>query len=584
MRSAVLVVIAAAVVGTLHFSSLPRTLWEFDEHFFALGVENYQPLLHHPPPPGCPLFIGVAKIFFTNDPFRALVTTNVVMLFVGLVAWAWAFREISGSVLTGVVAAVLLYGSPALLMSGTTALADTGMLALLGLAVFCGTAGFSPLKSTIAGGLKSASPLFVALAVGWRPQIAVAAIGFLLALIALARTWRERITITFTFTLACLAWLIPLVIETGGPASFWNWLSGQAAYYAQHDADLSRSGHSAAHILLRFVAHPWGPKWLSIPLLGCALLGIRRNPKLIPLAAMALAYLAFALATMDPADAVRYAIPSLPLIALLAATALTRVQFLAVLALFYAAGAWWYASPVLRTRATEPSPGVLAARWIRANMPPNTVVMYELPLRPHAEFHLRDFRNMRVDAALAQFGGDAAVPMVLFADGETGSAAGVTFRWPDTDAYRKLTRQHYGAVSVIPLLPSQRFRVVEGVYAPERRRDGAAWRWLGARAVLELPDIGASAVRLQFRTPPEYPLASNRVRVRIGNAEAVVALGRTETADVVLPRSAQRIEIFPERTFVPAEIPGANNRDRRTLSVMLTAVEQTDMMPRPNLQ
>ena len=61
-----------------------------------------------------------------------------------------------------------------------------------------------------------------------------------------------------------------------------------------------------------------------------------------------------------------------------------------------------------------------------------------------------------------------------------GCPAGVTFRWPDTDAYRKLTRQHYGAVSVIPLPPSQRFRVTEGVYAPERKRDGTSWRWLGA--------------------------------------------------------------------------------------------------------
>jgi hypothetical protein len=269
---------------------------------------------------------------------------------------------------------------------------------------------------------------------------------------------------------------------------------------------------------------------------------------------------------MDPADAVRYAIPSLPLIAFLAARGLNRVPALAIL---YVAGAYWYAMPLLRVRATTPAPPTAAARWIQEHVPRETVVLFDMPLAPHASWLLRDYRSMRIDAGLKAHGGDE-VPMILYADGERGQAQGQTFRWPDTDAYRKLTRQHYGAVSVIPLPLEQRFRVVEGVYPPERRRDGISWRWIGARGVIELPRRGTH-VRIKLRTPPEYPLDRNRIRVN----DRIVDIGHDQTVEVVLPYSG-RITFTPERTFIPARIPGANNRDARTLSVMLTSVEQFD--------
>ncbi|MFL6247226.1 MAG: hypothetical protein ACJ74H_14435 [Thermoanaerobaculia bacterium] len=190
-------------------------------------------------------------------------------------------------------------------------------------------------------------------------------------------------------------------------------------------------------------------------------------------------------------------------------------------------------------------------------------MLHDLPLGPHAEYLLRGWKTMR----LAQYNGETAA--VILADGERGDARGVTFRWPDTDAYRKLTRQHYGAVSVIELPPSERFRVVEGVFAPERTRDGLSWRWIGAKGVIELPQPRAIQARLTFRTPPEYPFDENRISVN----GVTVTLMRNQTAQVLVPAIDRRITITPERTFVPASIRGANNRDRRTLSVMLTRVE-----------
>jgi len=578
--------LALLAVVALHATSIPLTIWEYDENLYAMGVEHYEPLLHHPPPPGTPLYMGFAielASLFPIDTFHVLVITSILGLLAGLVAFTLAFREISGSLGIGVAAAVLLYSSPALLISGTVPQSDSGALALLGIAIWA-----CARRKPVAIGI------FCAAAIGWRLQFSIAVVPLFLAAVVMLRTWRDRAIAVAAFGAACLAWFVPLVVAAGGPASWWHWLSGQAAYYAEHDSHLSRSGVSAGQIAVRFLAHPWGPKWISIPILllatgglgvWCRSLTVWRQPRAgratagpavasaepdrqpasggtagrWPVLLSSVVYFAFALATMDPADAVRYAIPALPVVALLAATALRRAPWLAIL---YAAGAYAYAFPILHARATSDAPPAAAAAWIRANVPHDAVILYDLSLGPHVDYLLRGWRKTRADV-------DPAVPVVVFADGERGDAPGVTFRWPDTDAYRKLTRQHYGAVSVIPLPRAQRYRVIEGVYAPERLRDGTSWRWLGARAVIELPDLGARNVHLVFRAPPDSPFENNRVRV----GSATVNLRRDATAEVTVPY-ASRITIQPERSFVPANLAGANNRDTRTLSVMLTKVEQ----------
>jgi hypothetical protein len=575
-RPTLIAVLAFVAIATLHFTTIPKTIWEYDENLFALGVENYQPLVHHPPPPGVPVYMAFAKVvalFTGGDAFRALIVSSILTLAAGLVTWFLAFREITGNPLTAVLGTAVLYLSPALLVSGVLPQSDSGALALFGLgAYFC--ARRDPVLAAVA----------CAACIGWRQQFAIAVVPMFFVALAFMKDWRERGRAVSTFAAACAVWFVPLVMATGGPEDFVKWLFGQAAYYASHDANLSRSGYSSSLLVLRFTAHPFGPKWLSIPLLalaagGAVMILLRKTKLALPLAAGCAIYLAFALATMDPADAVRYAIPALPAIAMLIAVPLVKLEVIGFLiAATYGFGAVDYAMPLLHARATSEAPPVSAAKWIRAHVPKNAVILYDLPLRPHADFLLREYQSLRIDAGLLKFGGDPNVPMVIYADGARGTSPGVTFSWPDTDAYRKLTRQHYGAVSVLSLPPRSRYRVVEGLSAPERTRDGMSWRWVGKRAVLELPDLGASRVRLTFHAPDDYPLGENRIRVLIGGHEVMTTVKKNAIAQLVvpIPRGPVRIEIVPEQSFVPAQLPNANNRDSRTLSVMLTSVEQLD--------
>ncbi|HVE71583.1 MAG TPA: hypothetical protein VNI54_09470, partial [Thermoanaerobaculia bacterium] len=446
------------------------------------------------------------------------------------------------------------------------------------------------------GGLKPAAPLHwivlaalaCAVTIGWRLQFAIAVVPLFLVTVLMLRSWRERFVAVQWFAIACAVWLIVLISVCGSVDGFWTMIRGQAAYFAAHDADLSRTGRSTVQIALRFISHPWGPKWLALPVLVLAFIGLfdaarRRLRLIVPLLVMSAVYFGFALLMMDPADGVRYALPALPAIALLAALGIEHLRQLsremlvdwALLAL-YAFGAYAYTGPLLRQRVSEPSPPYAAIQYIRSVAPRNAVILYDLPLKPHAQYLLRGYTRLRVDEGLLQYGHRVDRPLYQLTDSATETPNGKVFRWKTPDAYTKLTRGHYGAASVVPLPVTERFLALSGISPPERTRTGS-WRWIGARGVIALPDLGARSVRLTLEVPNDYPLGTNRVRVDVTNGATVsgiVARGGKTVLDVPLPPGRAQLTITPDKTFVPAQVPGRLSRDRRTLSVMITGLEQ----------
>lgn len=584
MRIASFVLLAA--VFALHLFAIPLTIWEYDENLFAMGVERYEPLLHHPPPPGAPLYIGAAKLLypFCGDAFRTLVVLSVITTGAGLLLFAAAFRAIGLDPLPAAIGSALFYLSPSMLVHGTVALADSGALALMALAIWFSARAIA--DPTIAHSIVAA--LAGAAAVGWRPQFSIAVVPLFAVTLLMTRSWRARFAAAGAFTAGCLAWLIPLMAATGGIRRFLGWIGGQAGYYAAHDAHLSRSGITTLQLLFRFLAHAWGPKLLALPVLALAAIGLvvllrRRERRLLPVIVMAAVYFTFALLTMDPADAVRYTLPALPAVALLAAASLSSRR-LAIVALAcvigYGAASRAYTNPIIRDRTTGASPPVAAAAFIRQSVPRDAVILYDPPLRPHADNLLRDYRRMRTDEALMRFGARLEVPLVAYAD---GALPGKVFSWSESDAYGKLTRNFYRVVTVQTLAPAERYQPLSGLYPPERSHDGKSWRWIGPAGTILLPDVGARRVAIALRLPPEYPLEGNRVTLSTSAGSAVVDLRRGESAIVEVPlsRGPSRLTLTPQRSFVPADIAGSRNRDPRRLSVMLTEVRQSAAPPAP---
>lgn len=587
--AALFFVAALALVAAAHLTSIPLTIWEYDESLFAMAVEKYEPLKHYPPPPGYPLYIGLSKLvqpLFGYVPFRTLLGISVAGALAGFLAFFAAFRAISRNTRVGVFGSFLFYFSPAMLLHATLPQSDSGALALFGLSIWLCAKSIDRSSESVAFPVLAA--VACAATVGWRLQFSIAVVPLFLTTVLLLRSWRERAMAVQAFALACLAWFIPLVVLTGGPELFWKWLSGQAAYFADHDADLSRSGRSMGHIALRFIAHPWGPKWLAAPVLLLAVIGVadaarRRLRVVLPVVVMVVVYLAFALVMMDPADGVRYALPSVPGVALLAVLGLEALRRVtrgilldwAVVGL-YALGAYVYTAPLLRQRVDTPSPPYAAIQHLRKVAPRNAVILFDMPLKPHAEYLLRGYTRTRVDEGLLRFGHRTDVPLFELTDSATEAPNAKVFRWETPDAYTKLTRGHYGAASVVPLPTDERFLALDGVSAPERTRTGS-WRWIGARGLILLPDLGAQHVRLTFGIPGDYPFDGNSLRLELdGQAPVDVAIPRGSEKVVELPLAPgrNRLRLIPARTFVPAELPNSLNRDARKLSVMLLGVKQ----------
>ncbi|MBI2213084.1 MAG: glycosyltransferase family 39 protein [Acidobacteria bacterium] len=553
------IALATIAVAVIRFLTRQQTHWELDEYLFRMGVQSFEPLLHHPHPPGYPLLIGLAQLIdrVLHDPFVSLIALAWVSSVIGTFAFASALRELTRSDAIAVVGALLFNLSPAMLVHGPEPMSDAPALMFLSLA-FLAVARTTRSHS---GWWLAGFAASCAASIGCRPQYAIPIVPVFLVVIALRGSARAKLAAFGTFTAVCLIWLLPLVVAIGGLERFIEWETGQAAYVAAHDAHLSRGTRSWAEIALRFVAHPWGSKGLAIPTLALALVGAveiarRRMIAAWPLLAVSALHLVITIATTDPADGVRYQLPAQMAIAFAAAIgidAIARVARLrtiaALIPISLLLGYWLYARPVVIPRATEPSPPARAIAWANAALPKETVVLCDLPLRPHAEATLEGVRALPVEPGLASVYDEPGTAVWVLADGLTGVPGSRSFSWPYSDAYGKLTRNHYRVVSMIPLTPERRFLAVKGVNPWERDADRPEWRWL----------------------PKEVPYESSRITVKVdGSAMATVEVARGASSEVVVSVPDGRyagVDIVSSQAFTPAAVAG---RDPRRLAITLT--------------
>jgi hypothetical protein len=417
-------------------------------------------------------------------------------------------------------------------------------------------------------------------AIGCRPQLALAVLPMLAAALWQAPGWRRRGEALAVFTLVSLAWFLPLVLATGGLEGFLSYQGRQASYVAAHDAARIVS---RARVFAIFVGHPWGPRWLSLPVLlpalagGARLLWLRRKT-VLPLATLSTVHLAFCLLVMDPADGVRYVLPAVLGIAFAAAggyeivasqwrlPALTWIFTGLVLAASAA-----YAWPVLRVRSTTPSPAAQAVAWVQQNLTHKAMFLVEHDMEAHAAYMLAGYDLAPVDEGLSRATRRPRAPLYLFSEGESGWPGAVTFRWPDSDAYRRLTRNHYRVVSLSPIPTGQRFQIVRGIYGWEPTNRQARWRWMDAGAsLLVFPRGAARGVAVELALDATAPIPANSVAVSVDGAPAAtmeVPRGGRRTVELPIPsQGSVEITFRSVRSF---EAP-----DGRRLAVQLLAVER----------
>lgn len=579
-------------VAAARLLTLPESVWELDETLFIQGVLEFDPLRHHPHPPGYPLLIGLGKLFHLvlRDPFWSLVALSVMASLIGYAALVSAFRRLAGSSPAAEYAAVggaaLFHLSPTMLVYGPLPLSDAPTLMFL--ALFLAAAARLPEAGSTWAAV--ATGVFASGAIGCRPQLATSVLPALAAALWLAGSWRRRGALLAAFTLACLLWFVPLLLAVGGPDGLVRFLTKQAGAVATWDTTIPRAGQSPAAIAARFVAHPWGQKWTALPILAFAAAGAvavarsRRFRLLLPLAVLTAIELGFCLAVMNPRDAVRYALPSLIGVAFLAAfgiAALARrarvpaAAWVAVAAL--ASGFAVYAWPLLLPRATSPSPPVQVAEWAREELPPRSVLLVEKDYAAHAAFLLPQVTRFPYEEGMQRFAGRPESPVWIF--GETVLPGGRTFLWPASDTYGKLTRDLYQTTSLSPVPAGQRYEAVRGVYAYEPSSGGAGFRWLAGEAAIRVfpRRLQAREAALTLGLPAEVGEAPARLAISVaGSPTATLEVQPGAQRRIVLPLpDADMVEISvrSEKTFVP--VAAGIGGDPRRLAVQLHAVELT---------
>jgi hypothetical protein len=323
---------------------------------------------------------------------------------------------------------------------------------------------------------------------------------------------------------------------------------------------------------------------LLLAIAGAARLGRRRRKAALPLAMLSAVQLAVCLAVMDPGDAVRYALPWVLGTAFAAAVGCEVLAGFArrpaavwILVAVILAGSALSAWPVLEVRSTTLSPPMQAANWAKRNLPPKAIILVEEELAPHAAYLLREFELTTVEEGLSRAAKRPKAAVYLLAEGESGWRGAVTFRWPDSDAYRRLTRNHFREVSLSPIPPDRRFQVVRGVYGWEPNMRHARWRWLGPDAAIRIFPRGTRALAVTLALAPSSPLPSNSVTVSVNGVPAAtleIVRGSSRRIEVPRPAAGGPLEIGfrSARSFVPAKAGSRAGARRR--AVQLLAVER----------
>lgn len=534
MKVRVPIAVVSAIVFISRVLTVPRTFWMGEELRFARALLTFDPLQQQPEPPGYPLYVATGRLlnFFVRDPFVTLVALSVIASAIGAYLVGLVVADMFGDDWTGAAASLVFYFSPAMLAFDALPNPESVTIALLA-AAFLALVHERPIWFGVAA----------AAAVAVRPEIAFA--------VAILVLFRPRALPAFIAVVVIA--FIPLVAAIG---------VSNIAPYAKANYGVMRTASAAIglhgrELMLRFIAHPWGSKWMSFPLLLVVVAGFVHRGS-TALKAFVIAHLAFCFAFADRANGVRPVMPVLIAIAIFAITSLAAWPRVAcTLAAIYAIGGVAYTWPLLSERMT-PSPPARAIRFTRRFVPREATLLYEPSMEAWANVSriatapVRDFDQFV----------DKPTPLFLLADGGSRMPHAAHFEWPDSDAYGKITTDRYRVVSVIPFPPPSRYRSLGGIYAFERTVDGREWRWLGNDVALELPHLGLRVVQVTLALPTDAPIEANTVTV---NA-TTINVARGQQVTIAVPVTPV-LRIHSARTFSSA-------RDARSLAVQLIAIQQ----------
>jgi hypothetical protein len=570
------------LVGT-RVAARQLTPWEWDDLVFRLALDTFAPQSQVPHPPFYPGFVllGRAMRLLVGDPHAALTWVSVLASTLAPGLLFLVARELGLARSQSASAACLLAFFPAVWLHAGVPLSDpAGLAAGLG-AVWLALRG----RRDVRVALVAAAVFGVAFAI--RPQATLpAAIGLVLA--AWPGGWRRCLALGATAVASVgTCYLLPIVLAAGSVAPVWRWTRYQTAFVLEQDS-LAAHHWAVGAMARRAFVDIWGSPVLAVIVLGLAALGVvglarqlGRTCALVPIALfLPTAILTWTL--LDPATAGRYALPYLPLIALLIALGGERVdqalrlERWPVTAPLLAIAMAVVIAPAVWLVHRQASPPVAAADAIRAEaggVPARVVFQSALRMHAHAFFAGAELVSVRTPEDLCSMPLDVGTWTYGLAVPE-----GRVVSWPQHPALWQVGRGRYLRVSWGPMREAC-IRFGTGFFPEERTSDGSSFRWMGERGTVHVQPARAD-LRLELEAvlpawaPDQAPQVSLAVNGSMLETMRVEDRVLRHTAVIPAPRLHRdrdnELEISTSRTSVPAE--GGSSLDRRRLGLQVRAL------------
>lgn len=515
--------IAAIVAGASRFLAISRSLWDWDEALFCLGMRSYDVASHHPHPPGFPLYIAAAKLvrIFTNSDFHALQALNIaagILLFPAVFMLA---RELRMTFTTSMIAASLFVFFPNVWFFGGTAFSDIVSITVVVYAVAFLFRGCRDANAYLIGAF------LLAVSIGIRPQNAL--VGLFPGLLA---TWfRARQSMRDVVLGALIGGTIVgvsyfgAIHATGGLGPYLNAVKVHGEYIARVDSFRSLDRPPLWRLIDRFFIKQYQNPGLSIAtsffVLVSIIGAIRARDR--SMAANALTFVPFAVFAwlmLDRFSVSRFAIGYQPMFALFAADGIARITRRpryetivgSVLTVAFVVWTW----PALTVVRNQLSPSVLGVDAVQRHLDPRRVDLYvAFPMTPFIDYLLPYFPyRMLFDERGLPLGVPLRTPYLLTEIDHTVPSGWVFRR--ERDELWNIARRHYFEVALEPILQLPRY--VEGWYPPERHGE-EEWRWMGMRSVTNLPPVhGTAKLRVQFDVPDELMASPPTITLTVNGA------------------------------------------------------------------
>ena len=229
------------------WATAPRYFFSFDQGNFALALEDFNPALNQPQPPGYPLFVGLIRLIhiWVQRPERVLLVAGLVAACLSAVLIQRLAAELFGRA-AGILAMALLASNPVFWFGGVTNQVRLFLaVSALAVALLAWRALTQSSPNWFYGAFAG-----LGIAAGFRPVESLLLIPMLLWVWFRTGPSVKRLVLGVTAALfASLPWLAFTVVSVGGPSKALRVVSDYAGQqFGSTSALFGASESSALHM------------------------------------------------------------------------------------------------------------------------------------------------------------------------------------------------------------------------------------------------------------------------------------------------------------------------------------------------